>query len=34
MVMLGVKKLYAAWIDAQKQKVAALETSIREHTGA
>jgi hypothetical protein len=34
MVMLGVKKLYASWIDEAQQKVAAIEMAIRKHTGA
>lgn len=34
MVMLGVKKLYAARVDAMKQHIASIETSLREQTGA
>ena len=34
MVMLGIKKLYAARIDSMKQRIASIETSIREQTGA
>ena len=33
MVMLGVKKLYAARVDSMKQHIASLEARLREHTG-
>ncbi|HJP68593.1 MAG TPA: hypothetical protein VJ846_06800 [Sphingomicrobium sp.] len=34
MVMLGVKKLYAARADAKKQHIASIEVQLRELTGA
>jgi hypothetical protein len=33
MVMLGMKKLYAARVDSMKQHIASLEAKLREHTG-